>query len=77
LRTESFSNLEPNHVLRDEIDTLVVECPFVNPDTGWGFETPWSPRADPSEVSCLFCEYLNGALHLLGPPVHDAEPNDG
>jgi hypothetical protein len=57
---EFYTNLEPNHFV--EIDGegyQIVMCVFINPITSDPFFTTWSPNANPEEVNCLFCEYLN------------------
>jgi hypothetical protein len=55
----AYPKLEQNH--RVEIDQFqTVICPYTNPNTGRGFETTWSLKAQASEINCLFCEYLKG-----------------
>lgn len=68
-----YTNLEPNHAIILEPGFIIVLCPFINPDTGHPFETSWSNDAEPDEINCLFCEYLNGKLYHAGPPVHSDE----
>jgi len=63
--SEGFPNVEPNHVLRAATARtgealLVVVCPFVDPHTGARYESSWDVRADPDEITCLYCEFLTG-----------------
>jgi hypothetical protein len=59
----AYPNLEPNHAIHelghngDEL--LIVVCPFTDP-FGAHYESSWSANAAPSEINCLFCEFLNG-----------------
>jgi hypothetical protein len=59
-----FPNLEPNHTITTDTaptgETLtIVVCPFAD-DDGNAFESSWDASAEPSEVNCLFCEFLTG-----------------
>lgn len=77
----AYPNLEPHHVLNEVthngIALLIVVCPFTDGPAGPHFETSWSANAEPAEINCLFCEYLNGALYHAGPPEHgDEAPDD-
>jgi len=73
MMTDIYPNLEPNHLVQEQEDGLkIVICPFSAEDGNF-YETPWSASAEAWEINCLFCEYLNGALHHAGP-LHGDNP---
>lgn len=71
---QSFSNLEPNHVLHERVNPegrkiLVVACPIELPDGTHG-ETIWDVEEGENwMVNCLLCEEL--VLIDAGTPMFD------
>lgn len=58
-----------NHTLEVGADVQSIICPFTNPDTGHAYRSTWSLNARDHELSCLYCDFLDGSDAV--PPEHE------